>query len=346
MSGQEQHKEIRDSICIEPSSAFFDMLPKIARGLIKKDNQFLEYTATKLPFTLMEQRIIINTDKIFASLWINEDQLLLGTKCNKLLLVHVSGKIMEIPFLQSSFEKREGCVGIHTIVVNKTRTLAAVGAGYPCLVVIYEFPGLKPISILNGHKDVIFGATFISDYILATACRDGNVGFFKLTNEPQISPICFIKQHKTRVRDIKYKNNLYSISSDACLLWDIETMQVIRSCPLSLSETVCLEAKSQIYIGSQTQVTFLDLDLYTRSLVQIDDAGVRSIKLNKSVLSLGGGSGTVSFLETRQMNFLNSLNLPEGPALYTLQYSPDKTRLFLGGGPLQVSTRGSYASIW
>ena len=112
--------------------------------------------------------------------------------------------------------------------------------------------------------------------------------------------------------------------------------------------------------------------------------GVRSIAWNKNLLTIGGGAGKISFYDLRTQQYLDVdskvimsgshedltelkgsyrqvgkgwlnqddtfrnyfLNHTISNAIYTLSYNHNNTRLFTGGGPLQLSLKGSYAAVW
>jgi WD repeat-containing protein 40A len=132
-------------------------------------------------------------------------------------------------------------------------------------------------------------------------------------------------------------------------------------------------------IGSQSRITFIDARTdaaIVHSIESLDEAfGVRSLAWNRNILTVGGGIGRISFFDLKMLSYLPVTDTKDAQsqfyksagqgwidrshpltelfygmrtsnAIYTLDYSPDYTRLFAAGGPLQLRLRGSYASVW
>ncbi|ORZ34794.1 WD40-repeat-containing domain protein [Catenaria anguillulae PL171] len=107
--------------------------------------------------------------------------------------------------------------------------------------------------------------------------------------------------------------------------------------------------------------------------------GVRSLAHIEHLVTCGGGMGRIGFYDLRALHFLpvgegrvgylearmhDGAGIGSGfgdgntsgrartagaavrSAIYTLAYSEDKTRLFAGGGPLQLGMRGTYCAVW
>jgi hypothetical protein len=132
---------------------------------IYQGNQLSSEFIAKKQFPLYTEREFDTTgiDKIFASVWLNSKAVILGSKCNKLLLLNVdSGCKLEIPALELAKEQEEvssahvgdttnqfarrfsttsdssissgpstwnktKCFGIHSLSINPSRTMLAVG---------------------------------------------------------------------------------------------------------------------------------------------------------------------------------------------------------------------------
>ncbi|KAJ3288800.1 hypothetical protein HDU79_004582 [Rhizoclosmatium sp. JEL0117] len=151
-------------------------------------------------------------------------------------------------------------------------------------------------------------------------------------------------------------------------------------------ETVCMSALgcavggggSALVVGSMSHVSLVDVRVgaVVSSIKSVDEGwGVRSLAsptaMQGWVVTVGGGVGRVSFLDLRAMGYLDVEGGVSGKdgvveryltveekngggggrgvmkdAIYTLSYCPYGVRLFAGGGPLQLSLKGSYAGIW
>jgi WD repeat-containing protein 40A len=119
-----------------------------------------------------------------------------------------------------------------------------------------------------------------------------------------------------------------------------------------------------IAIGSQSYITIIDprsSSIVTKIPSQDSDWGVRSLSFNGNIISIGGGQGHLSFFNIKAGKYLelvhnqknwyssskgwlhrddsyytyfNGMDIPN--AIHTHSYSPSKTKIFAGGGPLMV----------
>ena len=255
---------------------------------------------------------IYSSDKIFSSQWLTTDTILLGTKCNQLILLHVStGRKTLIPTIQhqqrhqhqstvqppiQNQSQRHG--GVHALKINPSHTLLAATTTHPAQIGIYHLPSFKPLAILDGHADWVFGVEWVSDTRLVSISRDHTVAMWDLSllfdhmghlddgssmgdedevdevdhTQPEpplitLNPIKHIKAHDEKVRalclDARY-GHLYTLSSDTTVkLWDVHSLEHLRTAQLvHANETVCMTQCRQhelIAIGSQSHVSFLDL---------------------------------------------------------------------------------------
>jgi WD repeat-containing protein 40A len=65
---------------------------------------FSGFKASRLPFTFQERQFsLMSVDKIFASQWLSESHLIIGTKCNRILIIDAkTGNIIgNIPTIKS-----------------------------------------------------------------------------------------------------------------------------------------------------------------------------------------------------------------------------------------------------
>ncbi|KAJ3228385.1 hypothetical protein HK099_002890 [Clydaea vesicula] len=294
-------------------------------------------------------------DKVFASAWLSSSEIVMGTKCNKLLVLNVeTGKKIEIPALliqgeygleddkndedtagsegEENFQSRKAqlCYGIHSIAVNPSRTLLAVGAGKPTeFIQVYELPTFKPLAVLRGHTDMVFSVCWIDDISLISCSRDITVKIWKIDEKyrrgniktvggqklmiftPQISK----KEHFAKVRDLKYNAKVEqagSLSSDGFVkIWDVKTGTNLDSILLKhQQEAVCMtvDYTNNLYaVGSQEHVSLIDPR--SSSIVHIfesvdDRWGVRSMSIDRQTVTIGGGMGRISFYDMRAQKYI------------------------------------------
>lgn len=216
-------------------------------------------------------------------------------------------------------------------------------------------------------------------------------------NNRRMSP----NSHCERVRSLAYNRERYTLASlqtNACgatvHFWDLYTFLQKTDIDMPFcAENVCIEFDNQsghMYgVGSRSHVTFLDDRVPAStvgSLKSLDpDCGIRSLKFNHNLLSIGTGAGHIYFYDIRTRHYLNTSSsgssrqqhqsrptaralsltasagwlrrdetyqsffsgLPEPlSAIYTHCYSPSKTKLFTAGGPLPLGLYGNYAGVW
>eukprot|EP01023_Acetabularia_acetabulum_P031737 TRINITY_DN29703_c0_g1_i1.p1 TRINITY_DN29703_c0_g1~~TRINITY_DN29703_c0_g1_i1.p1 ORF type:complete len:581 (+),score=84.70 TRINITY_DN29703_c0_g1_i1:111-1853(+) len=133
-------------------------------------------------------------DKIFAANWLNEEEIVLGTKCNNLVVVNaLSGKMKNVPTIgrqQNEYNPRIINYGIHTISINPSKTLMLTGGEEPQDAAIYSIQknnqksdfkfDLKPKQLLIQHRDWLFGSAWISDDCVVTASRDKSLCMWQI----------------------------------------------------------------------------------------------------------------------------------------------------------------------
>jgi len=198
-------------------------------------------------------------------------------------------------------------------------------------------------------------------------------------------PIITKTEHQGKVRSLAVNSNagyFCTLGVEGTIkTWDSTTFSVVNSLDITENqELVCLalnKEKDIVAAGSQCHVSMFCLKsgkaLYT--IPSHDgDWGVRSLSFQDFLVTIGGGAGRMAFYDTRKNAFLkiegmddeeefflqtgngwlekdemyyrhfNATTIPN--AIYTHSYDPSGTRLFVGGGPLMLGLKGSYAGIW
>lgn len=134
-------------------------------------------------FNFEETRI----NKIFASHWLNERQVVMGTKCNKLLVFDVvSHQVSYIPMLKSSgrYPTADPPCGIHAISINPSSTLLATGGHSTNDIAIYSLPTFDPVAVCeNGHADWVFGIDWVDDQFFVSGSRDSNICLYRVDTD-------------------------------------------------------------------------------------------------------------------------------------------------------------------
>eukprot|EP01114_Cavostelium_apophysatum_P014870 TRINITY_DN3956_c0_g1_i1.p1 TRINITY_DN3956_c0_g1~~TRINITY_DN3956_c0_g1_i1.p1 ORF type:complete len:416 (-),score=74.54 TRINITY_DN3956_c0_g1_i1:57-1304(-) len=348
--------------------------------------------AQHLPFLISERHKLADIqklDKVFASKWLSEDEICIGTKDNQLIRWDVAKRLqtsIKLPTKDAGdYERTDFGCGIHFISANSTDTLLASGSTSPCDVAIFDRTTFTPKFILEGHQDWVFAAEFVTPEVLVSGGRDCTVKIWKL-NEPEDQlvvkkALVTRREHAKKVRDLKYNTKsktLTTLSADNYVkFWDVEQYDVTSSVYLNNAfELVCLaldHQKNLVAVGTQFYTYIIDersSDVVFAVPSKDADWGVRSLALNENILSVGGGMGHLSFFDLRGGHFLNfksgndwlstsdgwldrdltfytQFNGADVPhAIYTHEYSPSKTKLFVGGGPLMLGLKGSYATVW
>ena len=300
-------------------------------------DKYWDFLIRKTPQALKENVYETSgVDKIFASAWISDQEVVLGTKCDKIVVLNTqTGKQIQIPSfseyttVQHVWEANvTQCSGIHAIAINPSKTLLAAGCGSASQSIqIYNLPHFEPVVILEGHTDMVFSAHWLDDQTLVSGSRDRSVKMWKIPPIASIPkwPITRIHclaskmEHCDKVRDMvvdPISSKFYSLSADGYVkIWDAGTgdgLNVMAKMALiHTSETVCLAVKKQesiITVGSQSHITVLDprAGSAVYSFKSLDEGwGVRSMDIYRDLVAIGGGYGRISCFDLRAGRYLN-----------------------------------------
>ncbi|XP_071964231.1 DDB1- and CUL4-associated factor 12-like [Antedon mediterranea] len=217
----------------------------------------------RIPSLFREAEINLDSlNKVFASKWLSSREVVLGTKCNKVVKLDVvTGEKVQIPSLKGrsstqptrSFDfanffsfyyntfNSNSC-GIHSIDINPSGTLLATGGDNPNELAVYKLPSFDPVCVgENCHSDWIFDIVWLDDEFLVTGGRDGYLGLFQVKNDLQESvgqfdSHSFLSPHEKKkcddckkVRAIKFNkdtNELAVLSPDGLFqTWDMHRFE-------------------------------------------------------------------------------------------------------------------------
>ncbi|KAH8550635.1 WD40-repeat-containing domain protein [Umbelopsis sp. PMI_123] len=173
----------------------------------------LDTTVTQVPTILKEYPVdIVGRDKVFSSYWLNDNDILFGTKDEMLHVYNLNhSKLFDIPLVKppnfpipkahkdSITDLRGGhraqnicygygllskdftsLAGIRAIAGNPCGTLIAVACCNPYSIHILDLPSLSTNTILQGHTDAIFSMAWIDNTTIISGSRDGTMKCWKL----------------------------------------------------------------------------------------------------------------------------------------------------------------------
>ncbi|CAL5228259.1 g11362 [Coccomyxa viridis] len=236
-------------------------------------------------------------DKAFACEWLDTENVVIGTKCNRLLLLNTTTrKVTRVPIppappraslQQAAADSNSayGNCGIHSISISPDREFLATGGSNPADCQIMRIrdganactsqPTLEPVQTLVGHTDWVFGATWVTDRHVVTGSRDQQIKLWKVDADepaakPNTQPLYSVlplkptgREENYKVRDVKYDRQLGRVvtltTNGAVQLWDPH-LSHIRTVRLKHSkEVVCLAmTDSLVAVGSQSHVSLID----------------------------------------------------------------------------------------
>ena len=267
---------------------------------------------------------------IFTSCWIGEDRIAVGTKDNQLTVwdIHQNDlRQIELPYTTVIYDR--GC-GIHDMDFCElgTNGLFICGGDSPNDIALFETNSFQPIGLLQGHSDWMFGCKFVSENMIVSGGKDGNIYFWKCDKFSQraqngisqknsqqrsftvINPFGGIFSDNGKIRCVsveKTRKICMSLNTNGTVgLWDAESMRHIQNEVLNdYSELNTMDVKQQdnlIAVGSKGYTSLIDprSDNEALCIAHVDIKwGVRSVLFLDNFLVIGGGSGVVSFVDMR-----------------------------------------------
>lgn len=149
----------------------------------------LNYFTSRLPYVLKEREYDLkesNLNKIFTAQWLDERKCIMGTKCNKLLIMDtLTGQYSVQDPIKSppkSINIQDHC-GIHSISINPSRTLLATGADHVNDLAIYSLPDLNPLAVgYKAHHYWIFDLVWLNDDYVVSGSGDNRLALWKASD--------------------------------------------------------------------------------------------------------------------------------------------------------------------
>jgi hypothetical protein len=183
---------------------------------------------SRLPYLLNEHEFNLkdsSINKIFTSTWLDERRCLLGTKCNKLVVLDTySGRYsVQTPLKSHPKSKNvQNHCGIHSIAINPSRTLLATGAENVNDVAIYSLPDLEPVAVgYNAHSYWIFDMLWLNDDYLVSGSGDNGLALWRVASSNATK--------KTTSNSSKYSNNRVQKSKSHQIATTNTTSSLIKS---------------------------------------------------------------------------------------------------------------------
>lgn len=297
------------------------------------------YISQLMPQLFRERQYSLGQiNKIFTSQWLNNHQVVFGTKCNKLEVIDLNtGNIDHIPSLKSSNNSvPANCpCGIHSIAINPSRTLLATGAINTNDLAVYKLPTFDPLCVgEKAHSDWIFDICWLDDEFLVTGSRDSKLGLWRIDGSEAVdsSPVTSLQvpeysitepllvkecSDARKVRALAYhdeRKELAVLSLNAYFhIWDVETFQMVYNRRLQNSkENVCMcvsKPKTLYAIGSQSHVNLVDprsKHTLTTIISKYRGGGIRSVSFREDIITIGTGTGHILFFDLKGGKYLES----------------------------------------
>jgi WD repeat-containing protein 40A len=324
---------------------------EIQRASVNPQDVFAGFIMRRNPQVFREKSYkTAGLDKIFTSAWLSDFEVVMGTKCNKVVVMNI--KTGQQTILPSSIDESpstfdiqnantanfiapidiitnnplQHCSGIHSIAINESKTLLAVGYGKSSEVIkVYSLPGFEPLALLKGHSDMVFSLHWLQDTILVSGSRDKSVKLWRLPEIHLVQPgiatyfsSASRVEHRDKVRDLiidKETSFVYSLGADGFVkIWDCKRSlgENITVVPLiHANETVCMAIDPThhiVSVGSQCHISLVDprVGSVVHAFESVDEGwGVRSMCISNSLITIGGGLGRISFYDLRKMAYMD-----------------------------------------
>lgn len=275
-------------------------------------------------------------NKIFCSQWLNNRQIVFGSKCNKLTVYDILKKeTFSIPLLKCLENRKPPAsqCGIHSLAINPSRSILATGAENTKDIAFYKLPTFDPLAVGEGaHDDWMFDLQWLDDYFLVSGSRDTTMALWRLNDDCHSEDSLFrfkalvVKKCRTaeKVRALAYNKQemeIAALSLNGYIhVWKVAAFKQIRSQKLHHGlETVCMSYQDEhnVYaIGSRSHTTILDArtlqPIQNKNIVSLfPTSGIRSVSFRGDILTIGTGTGAVLFYDLRATKYMHFNDRPE-----------------------------------
>ena len=282
-------------------------------------HRFSHATSRKLPHVLKERQLkgLERCDKIFASVWLDTERVMVGTKDNQLLIWDVRRDRHTCLPSYVSDGLRIGHCGIHSIAISSDGVIAS-GAQAPQDILLLAADSFRPQALLKGHSDWVFALAWLTPNLLVSGGRDSSVMLWdpRVESTPGlVHPTQVRMYHRDKVRDLKVNQQTAifgTVSADGTIkFWDGENGDPLSSVTLEHKhDLVCMACDTDLnlfVVGSESHLQFVDprAQGVQRIVDSLDPGGsVRSLTAQSHLLTVGTGRGTISFFDICAGRFL------------------------------------------
>ncbi|KAI3638083.1 hypothetical protein MIR68_003694 [Amoeboaphelidium protococcarum] len=188
-----------------------DLLRSRKRGQVQghsisKNAEYRRIISDAYSESLQERKLenVMSTkcDKIFASHWINDSHIVIGTKCSKLIVINTLDCLqtpIQIDLISNNKDPMRRLSrpddtfalissGIRTISLDPSRRFLLASGSDPKDIALYSAVTLEPLCLFgtnqqkSGHNDVIFGSCFVSDKHFITCGRDQKIALCRISD--------------------------------------------------------------------------------------------------------------------------------------------------------------------
>lgn len=344
-AGRKRSGSFRDTSQYDfyPSTeTFHHVFNRQLTGICTNSQKIVEdYVSHQAPGLMKEKEYDLGSfNKVFASKWLDDKQVVFGTKCNKLIVMDVyTGRKIQIPSLKSSDESTpaECPCGIHAISLNPSESLLATGGENTNDLAIYMLPTFDPVMVGEcSHSDWIFDIEWVDDEFVLTGSRDSQLALWKVDldnldshvtteasslqipeyviKKPEVVKLCDKAQ---KVRALCFDHNrkeLGVLSLNAYFhIWDVETFSPVSSRRLfHPRENVCMAVsmdKTMYAVGSHSHINLVDPrspNTLTTVISKYKGGGVRSLSFKGDILTIGTGVGRILFFDVAAGKYIET----------------------------------------
>lgn len=318
-------------------------------------------------------------NKVFSSKWINKDTLLFTTKDLK-LYIYKKYKINLI----DKFNIQNNISGIKSTSFNKNNKIIAISLNNRILLYNCNNYPKYMFEFLHNHNDWISNISWISDYQLLSSSKDGTIKLWDINKKNNIFPDIIKEKVDFYSRYFVENNNkLNTLCYNGIIKeYDLKKNKLINTLKNNKEECVVMKLnkeKNILAVGEYDVISFYDNrsnNKYIMSIPSFNEIhGIRSLEwIDENILSVGGGSGRLSFFDNRKdngfikihdknfykvnpgwikkdeiYNYLDDMshnNYHNNISIFTHKYNHYNKKIFVAGGPTCAGVTGSFIEIF